>query len=155
MTQIVTIFASLAAMQPAWSGGATPKVWNGAVQGDGGIRATLTTASIPLRILSTTGDLEGRDFAFIALGKLSNVTWVIEDLLLAKVVSEGDSLKGISPSLVGYADSYITKLRDLRAPSTNSHVVGASFKPGVYEWGGFQCFGLKALVSIQEFQSAA
>jgi hypothetical protein len=153
MTQIVSIFAAIAGLQPAWSGGATPIVWNGAVVGN--IKSSLTTAQIPLRILSTTGDAEGKDFAFIALGKLSKVTWVIEDLLLAKAVAEGDSIKGISASLVGYCDSYIMKLRDLRSPSDQSHVIRASYKPGVYEWAGLQCFGVKVLIEIEEFQSAA
>jgi hypothetical protein len=153
VTQIVSIFAAIAGMQPAWSGGTTPNVWNGAVQG--GIRAGLTTASIPLRILSTTGDIEGRDFAFIALGKLSKVTWVIEDLLLAKAIAEGDSIKGISPSLVGYCDSYITKLRDVRSPSDQSHVVNLSMKPGRYDYGGIECFGVRCLISVEEIHSAA
>jgi len=152
VTQVSTIYGALAAMVPEWSSDVSIKVWNGATAGV--IKNTLPSASVPIRILTMTGENEGRDFAFIAMGKLSHVTWVIEDLLLAKAVAEGDHIKGISAHLIQYCDSYITKLRDTRAPSTQSHVVGASFKPGVYDWGGVQYFGVRALVEVEEFQSA-
>ena len=153
MTQITTIFGALAAMTPEWSSDVAIKVWNGSTAGV--IKATLPSASVPIRILTTTGDIEGRDFAFIALGKLSKVTWVIEDLLLMKAVAEGDSIKGVSAHLVQYCDSYITKLRDVRAPAANSHVLRANMKPGTYDWGDVRYFGVKVIVEVEEFQSAA
>lgn len=128
-------------------------MWNGALTGV--IKQTLSSASLPVRIITTTGGGEGRDFAFIALGKLSKVLWVVEDLLLIKPVAEGDSLKSMSPYLITYCDSYITKLRDLRSPSSNSHVVAAGFKPGVFEWGDGRYFGVNVKVEIEEFQGAA
>ena len=154
MTQVVAIYAAVAALVPEYDSDVTPiKVWNGALAGV--IKQALHSMSLPIRILTTTGENEGRGFAFIALGKLSKVVWVIEDLLLIKPVAEGDSLKTMSPYLISYCDSYITKLRDLRGPTSNSHVMAANFKPGVFEWGDNRYFGVNVTVEIEEFQGAA
>lgn len=154
MTQVVAIYAAIAALVPVYDSDVTPiKVWNGALTGV--IKQALPSAALPIRILTTTGENEGRDFAFIALGKLSKVVWTIEDLLLIKPVAEGDSLKTMSPYLITYCDSYITVLRDLRGPTSNSHVVAADFKPGMFEWGDNRYFGVDVKIEVEEFQGAA
>ena len=56
MTQITTIFGALATMAPEWSSDVAIKVWNGSTAGV--IKATLPSASVPIRILTTTGDIE-------------------------------------------------------------------------------------------------
>jgi hypothetical protein len=107
----------------------------------------------PQRILSCSGALEG-GMGFIALGKLTSIDWTIVDTLLLKPALEGDSLKENSGNIVKYIDAYIGALRNLRAPSAQSHVTDCKFEPGVYYWpddtSGTPYIGVKTTLTIQE-----
>lgn len=153
MTVIVPIYAAIANMAPTWDSDVAIKVWNGSLFGV--IKNTLPSAQVPIRILTTVGESTGRDFGFIALGKLSKIVWVIEDLLLMKPQAEGDGIKSMSSHTIAYVDSYITALRNLRSPAAGSHVLAANFKPGTEVWGDTRYFSVRATLEIEEFQSGS
>lgn len=106
----------------------------------------------PQRYLAASGSLDG-GMGFVALGKLTSIEWTIVDMLLLKPALEGDALAENSGRIVSYIDAYITALRNLRAPTAQSHVTDVKFEPGVYYWpedSGNPYIGIKVTLTIQE-----
>lgn len=119
------------------------------------LKETLHADDCPVRMLSvTTADIGG-EFAFIALGKTNTVTWSINDRLYLKGAGLAKGIESFSANLIKYTASYVGQIRDNRAPTSQSHVVSASFNPGVFEWSGEKFAGLDVFLTIEEVISGA
>lgn len=120
------------------------------------IKPNLENMSIPKRVLMVTEDgTAGEEIIFVALGKTMSVTWFIRDRLYLANVGEMASLRRYSGDLVRYAASYVEQIRQNRSPTAQSHILNATARPGIFEWGGKSYFGVDIVLEIQEIISGA
>lgn len=153
MSDITSIYSAVAAMTVS-VGSITPRVRN-----INQLRTAVNSADAPVRLLLVTdAGTEARDFGFIALGKLANLNWVITDRLLWKPASQGAGISECSAELVSYMAAYVEAIRTNRKTSNQSHIVSASFKPGIYYWpdneSGTPYYGVDVRLTIEEVLSS-
>lgn len=152
MSDIVNICAAIAGMSVT-VGSVTPGVRN-----IGELRNTLKSSDTPLRmILTTTGDTEASPVAFIAMGKLQQITWALEDRLYWKPTAQGAGLLDNSEDIMLYIAAYAEAVRQNRSPTSQSHIVGLRALPATVEWpeGGTQFYGVRCILTIEEIVSNA
>ena len=148
-SNITGIYNAIAAWVVTFDSDVTLKVWNYSA-----VKEALPSASAPIRILMPT-EGPGTGFAFIALGKLNKITWNITDLCLIKPVAQGDGIASEAEHIVQYAEAYHTAMHNGRAVTASSIIAGGSITPGVYEWNGVAYYGVKCVVEVTEYVSAA
>lgn len=100
---------------------------------------------------------EGREGAFIAIGKTITINWQIPDLFIYKPVAQGIGLKEHAPQLIDYCGKYADAMRTFgKAPTPNSTLESFQMIPGEYEWPsgtGNYFTGVLCLLQIKEVLS--
>lgn len=94
------------------------------------------TAHTPCRLI-LSGDEKGKggEGNFIAIGKLTQSTFTITDLLLWKAVGSSPGLWFEDGPLTEYTDNWLAMIRNWRnAGQTQAAVVGFRVETGTYEW---------------------
>lgn len=136
-------------------GDVSPAVYHGDT-----LPGALYTTHLPCRLLFA-GDEEGggNEGAFVALGKLTAVTFNLSDLMFWRPVGESLGRSAEEQSLEQYLDNYLAMLRDWRAAGqTQAHVTGfrANIARITYPTGGTDMFwSVACVVSVEEFYSGA
>ncbi len=102
---------------------------------------------LPTRMLlpSTQGELE-----FIAIGTLTNLTWVIRDLCLWAPLSAGSGVAQFSEDMVAYIASYIAAIKVMRNPTTYSVITGVAFQLGPVPWAANDYWAIDVTLTIDE-----
>ena len=145
MSQIIEIFAAIAAYSPTYDSDVTVSVRN---MED--IQNILNSGDLPVRMLVIPGENTDADLSFVTLGKTMLVQWEILDRLYLRVPSHGRGLQDCTEDMIKYVKSYVTVIKNNRAPTSQSHVVSVRFQPGIYEWAGEQYAGVDVRLLIEE-----
>lgn len=152
---LTLIRASLAAQAVVAGGGVTPQTFCGST-----LPAAVETASLPCRLL-LAGDDQGKgdDGNFIALGKLTQVTYQISDVLLWVATGQGIGRSGVEADLTTYTDNYLLMLRQWRnAGQSAANVTGFRSTIGVanYPLGGPTFYwAAPVVVQVEEYYAGA
>jgi hypothetical protein len=111
------------------------------------INLSIRSADLPCRMLlpSTEGD-----FNFVAIGTLNNVTWTIRDLVLWAPLSHGIGIKEHSSAMMTFIKSYISELKDLRNPTSQSTIAGVAFQMGPVPWAEKDYWAIDITLTINE-----
>jgi hypothetical protein len=120
----------------------------------------LETYHLPCRML-LSGDEEGLtgEGRFVALGKLTAVTFQISDLLFWQPLAQGIGRSDVEANLVSYLDNYLAMLRSWRdAGQQQAHVVSFQADIARLEYprdSGRWFWGVPCVVRVEEFYSGA
>jgi hypothetical protein len=153
MSFILDIYTHLAGMDVAVNG-ITPTAYDLDQLPD-----VVEPAMLPCRILLPMDSKgEGRDFSFIALGKTSEVTWHITDLMLWRTSDTGIGLEDIASVLVAYAGAYAEVLRSNRAMGQSQvYLVNARFVYDTFKYpnsdNGQLYDGVEVTIDVKEVLS--
>jgi hypothetical protein len=155
MSSVIRGLYSTLASKQVTIGSVTPKAYD-----LDNLPSKVVPAMLPCRLLTPMSPrADARDYSFIALGKLSKLTWHINDLLLWQPEASGTGLYSVAPVLVDYAAAYIEMLRQNRAMSqVQCHIISARFTYGVFEWpeqSGQYFDGVSCDIDIEEVLSGA
>lgn len=148
-TAIDSIYTAIAAFSTTYDTDNPVNTWNyTALDGS-------KQPACPQRYISCSGSLDGAH-AFIALGSPTCViTWTIQDTLLMKPATLGNSLVDNSSKITDYIEKYVTAIRSGRATTAQSHITAAKFEPGIYYWpedasAGTAYIGVRVTLTIEE-----
>src|SRR3970040_2682058 len=102
-------------------------------------------ADLPIRILlpSTKGD-----GSFVLVGSVEKVSWSIRDLCLWAPIDK--DLVDVAEPMLRYITAYLTALKALRGPTSQSHVAGFDFQIAPIEWNGASYWAVDATLSVEE-----
>lgn len=156
MASVIRSVYSTLATKAVTVGGITPQVFD-----LDKLPNAIQRTELPCRLLTPMAPRgEAREFDFIALGKLANLTWQITDLLLWRSAGSGIGLEDIAETLVLYAASYLEMLRQNRSMGQSQvHITGAKFTYGVFAWPDAdtapQYHGVACEITFQEVLSGA
>ena len=110
------------------------------------VTLAVRNGSLPLRILvpSTAGDA-----SFVAIGSLNKVEWAIRDLCLWAPLSGGGIQQYAGP-MTKYIKEYIKALKDLRAPTSQSHITGYLMQMGPMPWADSDYWAVDCTITVEE-----
>lgn len=147
MSNLVTFITTLAGMSVS-DGTNTPSCLYHST-----LKAPVFEGDCPVRLILPADDDNANDFDFIALGQANAITWQLADLLL--IAPAGDQFGWAEHALAidTYCGDYATALVALRTTfgNLNANIVNLSMRRGTYTYGGTEYFGVKIIVTIQEF----
>jgi len=111
------------------------------------IKLAIRNADLPCRMLlpSTEGD-----FNFIGIGSLNSMTWTIRELVLWAPLSAGMGLKEYASDMISFIELYITELKELRNPTSQSDITGAAFTMGPIPWAENDYWAIDIVLTINE-----
>lgn len=136
-SQILDIFASIAAMTVTInttnnSVDLTPRVY-----GIGEIQNTVAASNLPARVITPMSSMNDdiRQSMFVALGSTTQVEWTVLDLLLWRPVKQGEGFYTVAPQLIEYAGAYMVAAKALRGLGvTQAHWKQLIANIGVYPY---------------------
>ncbi len=123
-----------------------------------GLQEVLQPDDCPVRMVTVADAGQSGGLAFITMGKLQRITWVLTDRLYLKKSSLGEGSKEWSEKLILYAASYAEQIRQNRAIYTQATIVEVEIEPGIFAWpeGSDRNFaGVECVLTIDEYISGA
>ncbi len=120
-----------------------------------GLRDAFNEGDAPARMMMImTGETEAENAAFLALGKLQTITWLIEDRLYYRPVALGQGIQDYAEDLVVYIKDYIEAARQDRSPTTQSVIEDVRCVPAIVLWpdaeGGTPYAGVRCILRVRE-----
>jgi hypothetical protein len=111
------------------------------------VKLTIRDGDLPLRLLlpATEGDM-----AFVAIGTLQKVTWVIRDLCLWAPVTKGSGVQDFSEAMVDYLALYLEQIKGNRSPVAQCHISGVAVKMVPVKWGEQTYWGVDITLTVEE-----
>ena len=102
---------------------------------------------LPKRLLmpKTEGDM-----AFIAIGDLQKVTWVIQDLCLISPVTSDFGVHQHASTMMTYLSDYLTAIKALRNPATGCVVTGVGVEILPVLWGEKTYWAVDVSLTVEE-----
>jgi hypothetical protein len=146
--QIDAIFQAIHDLSPTFDTDVTIPAWD-----YDEVNANLSADTCPVRVLMVGGvdTAAAEEFIFVALGSTISVRWRLLDRLYLKALPLGRGTEEASPNIIKYAASYVDALRLKRGPTAQSHVLSASFRPSVQDWGSTSFFCIDVDLVIEEY----
>lgn len=119
------------------------------------IKQAMPSGNTPIRVLSTVGEGGNAQMGYMLVANSAKVTWNIEDTLYLTPVTAGGGIRDCTADLVKYCKAYVEAVRNKRNPTAQSDVTAVSFDIGTYTWGTTEFFGVRVLLTIDEFIAGA
>ena len=117
------------------------------VRGIDDIKLKVRSGDLPMRMLIPSTSGEGD---FVAIGDLTRLIWTIRDLCLWAPLSAGAGVGDSSEDMVAYINEYITAIKALRNPTSQSNIIHWEWELGPVPWADGDYWAIDFILTIQE-----
>jgi hypothetical protein len=110
------------------------------------VKLVVNDSDLPLRLLvpSTGGEME-----YVGIGTLGSIEWSIRDVCLWAPLT-GGGIQQVAEPMMDYIKAYLTAVKGLRNPSSQSVITRIGVQLGPLLWGEVDYWAIDCNLNVEE-----